>query len=81
MTYSISLTAHGATADDAQAVFADTVRALRTINEMSPESSGTMVSGQISGSDNEGNNFSMNTSEVVELDAADTSDEDNELPS
>lgn len=73
MTYSISLSGHGATADDAKEVFENTVRALKTIN--GPNQT---VSGQISGSDDEGNSFSMQASEVQELDAEDTSDEDTE---
>ena len=66
MTYSISLTGHGAHGDDAIDVFSDTVRALRRINDADGVS-GTMVSGSISGTDPEGNSFSLNSNDVQDL--------------
>lgn len=70
MTYSISLVGHGASADDAKEVFENTVRALRTIN--GPNQT---VSGSISGSDDEGKNFSLNAGDVADLDDPEILDE------
>lgn len=69
MTYQLSLTGHGASADDAIEAFENTVRALRKINA---EGDGSMTAGQISGTDNTGNSFSRNASEVEDTDHLET---------
>lgn len=73
MTYSISLTGHGSSADDAKEVFSDTVRALRAIN--AEAGSDAMVSGSINGTDADGANFSMSAADVQDIEAADTDPE------
>ena len=75
MTYQVSVTGHGASADDAKEAFSNFIRACRQINA---EGNGPMVTGSISGTDNEGNSFSLSADDVVELDAVDTSDDEQE---
>lgn len=72
MTYSVSLTGHGASAEDAKGVFEDTVRALRKINA---EGTDPIVSGGITGSAGDGTPFSMQASEVQDLEDSDDVDE------
>jgi hypothetical protein len=74
VTYSASVTGHGASADDAKEAFSNFVRALRQINGEGD----SMVAGQISGTDNEGTSFSLNVGEIQDLEAEDTSSDENE---
>lgn len=71
MSYSMSLSGHGADADDLKEVFENTVRALRAIT---PDG-GTGPGGQISGSGGDGTSFSLSTFDVADVEAADTDDE------
>lgn len=82
MTYSINVSGHGATADDAKEVFADLVRALRAINAASigdaadGVSNDGYISGQIGGMAIDGMQFSLNANDVVDIEAADTDETD-----
>lgn len=74
MTYSISLSGHGASADDAKEVFTNTVRALRIVNAENPSPS---LSGQISGSGGDGTSFSLTVADVTDAEE-EVLDEDEE---
>ena len=75
MSYSISLSGHGAAVDDVKEVFENTVRALRAVT---PEGS-SPVTGSAGGSDPEGGSFTLSAIDVTDLEAEDTSsDEDQE---
>lgn len=63
MSYSISLSGHGAAVDDVKEVFENTVRALRAVT---PEGA-SPVGGQASGSDPDGGQFSIAAGDVVDI--------------
>lgn len=76
MTYSISVTGHGASADDAKEVFENLIRATRQINAAG---NGPVTSGSISGTDNEGQSFSMNATEVEDTSQYETDEIEEEV--
>jgi hypothetical protein len=87
MTYSISITGHGAASDDVIEAFENFVRALRTVNaegikDVQPGiSDQSYISGSAGGMGIAGDNFTKSASDVQDLEAEDTSsDQDDAEP-
>lgn len=73
MSYSISLSGHGAAVDDVKEVFENTVRALRAVT---PEGA-SPVGGQASGSDPDDGQFSIAAGDVADIgEPADAGEDD-----
>jgi hypothetical protein len=82
MTYSISLTGHGAASDDVKEVLENAVRALRKVNELGIQdvksgiSNTAYLSGSAGGMGIDGDNFTMSVTDVADVDEDEVLDEE-----